>query len=109
MHDCNPLKYDGVLKPYFIPLRALTNVKYVNLIVVGKTMSQTNAANAATRLHPVEFSSGTAGGIFASYMIKNNLESTGDVCENCSNDEYCELQNLIQKYQPIEWDKCLEM
>eukprot|EP00944_MAST-04C_sp_MAST-4C-sp1_P000881 g881.t1 len=107
MHDCKPLQYDGVLKPYFIPLRALTNVKYANLIVAGKTMSQTNAANAATRLHPVEFSSGTSGGIFASYMVKNKVESTGDVCENCSSDEYCELQNLIQKYQPIEWDECL--
>ena len=50
MHDCKPLQYDGVLKPYFIPLRALTNVKYANLIV-AETMSQTNAANAATRLH----------------------------------------------------------
>ena len=37
-------------------------------------------------------------------MIKNKVESTGDVCENCSSDEYCELQNIIQKYQPIEWE-----
>ena len=26
--------------PYFIPLRALTNVKYENLLVAGKTMAQ---------------------------------------------------------------------
>ena len=107
MHDCKPLQYDGALKPYYIPLRALTNVKYANLLVAGKTMSQTNAANAATRFHPVEFSSGTSSGAFAAYMIQNDIPSTGIVCEDCkAKREYCELQRVINKYQPIEWSEC---
>ena len=107
MHDCKPLQYDGALKPYYIPLRALTNVKYANLLVAGKTMSQTNAANAATRFHPVEFSSGTSSGAFAAYMIQNDIPSTGTVCEDCNaKREYCELQRVINKYQPIEWSEC---
>ena len=107
MHDCKPLQYDGVLKPYYIPLRALTNAKYSNLLVAGKTMSQTNAANAATRLHPVEFSSGTSSGAFAAYMIQNGIETTEDVCSDCNaKSEYCKLQEIINKYQPIEWSKC---
>jgi len=39
--------------PYFIPYRALTNKKYENLLVSGRSMSQTFLANAATRVHPV--------------------------------------------------------
>lgn len=107
MHDCKSIQYDGTLKPYYIPLRALTNVKYVNLVVAGKTMSQTNAANAATRLHPVEFSSGTSAGVFAAYMVKNNIKSSKDVCSDCNaGTDYCDLQKTINNYQPMEWSKC---
>jgi hypothetical protein len=49
--------------PYFIALRAMTNRDIDNLIVIGKTMFHTFLINAATRLHPVEFSNGQTGGI----------------------------------------------
>lgn len=34
MHNYYPIL------PYFIPLRAMTNAKYENLVVAGKTMAQ---------------------------------------------------------------------
>ena len=46
------------IKPYFVPFRALTNKKYSNLLVAGKTMAQTFHANSGTRLHPVEWTTG---------------------------------------------------
>ena len=58
MHNCKPLQFAGALKPYYIPLRALTNAKYANLLVAGKTMSQTNAANAATTTRYVIYING---------------------------------------------------
>ena len=48
-------------KPYYIPMRALTNDGAENLLVCGKTMATTFSANSATRLHPDEWSSGVAG------------------------------------------------
>ena len=55
MHDCKPLLH-GV-SPYFYPTRA-DECEVCKFDCSWKTMSQTNAANAATRLHPVEFSRG---------------------------------------------------
>jgi hypothetical protein len=48
-------------KPYYIPMRALTNDGAENLLVCGKTMATTFSTNSATRLHPEEWSSGVAG------------------------------------------------
>ena len=105
LHDCTPVKFAGPLKPYYIPLRALTNNQFANLLVAGKTMAQTNAANAATRLHPVEWSSGTSSGIFAAFLLENDI-STSKVVEECTESDatYCSLQDKIVKYgNPIEW------
>lgn len=46
------------IKPYYVPFRALTNKKFTNLLVAGKTMAQTFHANAGTRLHPIEWTTG---------------------------------------------------
>lgn len=68
IHSISTCKYpDYMLNhnqslPYYIPFRALTSNKYGNLLVAGKTMAQSFLTNAATRLHPVEYSSGTAAG-----------------------------------------------
>ena len=53
-------QYDTL--PFYIPFRALTHHKYGNVLVAGKTMSQSFLANSATRLHPTEWSTGTAAG-----------------------------------------------
>jgi hypothetical protein len=49
--------------PYYIPFRALTHGEAPNLLVAGKTMATTFYANAASRLHPAEWSSGVAAGV----------------------------------------------
>lgn len=56
--------------PSYLPLRALTVDKIPNLLVSGKTMSQSFHANAATRLHPSEWSSGLSAGFIAGYIIE---------------------------------------
>ncbi|MEI8027106.1 MAG: FAD-dependent oxidoreductase [Pseudomonadota bacterium] len=84
--------------PFFIPFRALTNQKIPNLLVAGKTMAQTFHANAATRLQPIEWNSGSAAGTAAAMMIKRNYASTSNVLQNIS-----DLQNEVIKKQPINW------
>jgi hypothetical protein len=49
-------------KPYYIPLRALLVGGAPNLLATGKTMAQSFHANSNTRLHPSEWTSGTAAG-----------------------------------------------
>ena len=78
---------------------------FANLLVSGKTMAQTNAANAATRLHPVEWSSGTSSGVFAAFLLQNNVSIAG-VVQDCtdSSADYCSLQKNVLEYgNPIEW------
>lgn len=86
---------------YYIPFRALTVAESGNLIVAGKSMSQTFWANAATRLHPEEWVTGTAAASAAVLMIQNHWKSTMDVYNNID-----QLQNLLSGpviNQPLEW------
>ncbi|WP_165068658.1 FAD-dependent oxidoreductase [Paludisphaera rhizosphaerae] len=83
--------------PFYIPFRALTNEKYGNLLVAGKTMAQSFLANAATRLHPIEWSTGTAAGVAAADMAKNRL-TTRDELERIES-----LQALVRQKTPTEW------
>jgi uncharacterized protein YfiM (DUF2279 family) len=61
--------------PFTLALRAHTNKTVSNLLVAGKTMAQTFLVNAATRLHPIEFASGTGAGVLASYMQQKKMTS----------------------------------
>jgi hypothetical protein len=83
--------------PFCLPFRALTNETYTNLLVAGKTMAQSFMTNSATRLHPIEWSTGTAGGIAAAEMSKKNWTSR-DAFEHIQ-----ELQELIREKTPIDW------
>lgn len=83
--------------PFLIPFRALTNQKFGNLLVTGKTMAQSFLANAATRLHPIEWSTGTAAGVAAADMVRNGRDSRGEL------DRIEELQALVRQKTPIEW------
>jgi hypothetical protein len=105
IHSLKGCKYKDYMKnieyqtlPFFIPFRAMTNRVYGNLMVSGKTMAQSFMSNAAIRLHPIEFSSGTATGVSAAYMIKNKLRTTRQAYEQIST-----IQKEIQKYTPISW------
>jgi hypothetical protein len=83
--------------PFTIPFRALTSESFDNLLVAGKTMSQSFQANAATRLHPIEWSTGTAAGVAAAVMAKESLTSRqmyGDIHR---------LQSTVGVFTPIDW------
>jgi len=91
------------LAPYYVPFRALTSNDVSNLLVAGKTMAQTFAANSATRLHPVEFSTGVAAGVASALMVITNSNSTLDFYEN----QIEELQQSIQdRHGPLDWLEC---
>jgi len=83
--------------PFYIPFRALTNKDIGNLLVAGKTMAQSFLANSATRLQPIEWSSGTAAGAAAAHMARwalssrSALRAIGDV------------QSLVKARTPIDW------
>lgn len=83
--------------PFCIPFRALTSERYGNLLVAGKTMAQSFLANAATRLHPIEWSSGTAAGVAAAAMSRNAWTSRDAL------NRIGELQALIREKTPIDW------
>lgn len=83
--------------PFYIPFRALTHGKIDNLLVAGKTMAQSFVANSATRLHPIEWSSGTAAGVAAAYMAKAGKTSRETY------DSIAELQEQIRQRTPIDW------
>ena len=63
-------------KPYYLPLRALTNDGADNLLVAGKSMATSFSANSATRLHPEEWSSGTAAGAAAALVATSPTLNT---------------------------------
>ncbi|MDZ4656117.1 MAG: FAD-dependent oxidoreductase [Bythopirellula sp.] len=83
--------------PFYIPFRALTHYRLENLLVAGKTMAQSFLTNSATRLHPTEWSSGTAAGVAAAHMAR-----TGKTAQQTL-DSINELQQLVKKFTPIDW------
>jgi hypothetical protein len=83
--------------PFYIPFRALTNRDFGNLLVAGKTMAQTFLANSATRLHPIEWSTGTAAGVAAAEMAQSGAMSA-DLLERID-----ELQSRIRARTPVDW------
>ncbi len=56
-------------RPFQVPLRALVADEPVNLVATGKAMGTTHLSNGAYRVHPVEWSSGTAAGALAAVSV----------------------------------------
>ncbi len=83
--------------PFCVPFRALTHRELGNLLVVGKTMAQSFLANSATRLHPIEWSTGTAGGVAAAHMARTGRTSREALAA------IGELQDEIRQKTPIDW------
>lgn len=83
--------------PFYIPFRALTNERVGNLLVAGKTMAQSFLANSATRLHPIEWSTGTAAGVVAASMARNNRDS------RAAYQSIETIQQQVQTMTPIDW------
>lgn len=97
-----PSGYTAYPRPFTLPLRSHTNSKVSNLLVAGKTMAQTFHVNSATRLHPIEFASGTGAGALASFMSQSQVTSHFVV----KSQKHIELvQQRIKKYQPLAWSK----
>lgn len=83
--------------PFFLPFRALTSRDVGNLLVAGKTMAQTFMANAATRLQPIEWSSGIGAGAAAAHMWERNQTS-----EQASAGVVA-IQERVRKHAPLQW------
>jgi hypothetical protein len=83
--------------PFYIPFRALTHRDMSNLLVAGKTMAQSFLANSSTRLHPIEWSSGTACGIAAADMARTGRSSAALLAD------IERLQEQVVKATPIDW------
>jgi hypothetical protein len=99
MEGCDYPPYDSLTLPFYIPLRALTNATVVNLLLAGKTMAQTFLANAATRLHPIEFASGIGAGAAASVMVRQELAQTRDLLPFAE-----DVQKIVIRYAPIDFE-----
>lgn len=83
--------------PFYIPFRALTNKDIGNLLVAGKTMAQSFLANSATRLQPIEWSSGTAAGAAAAHMARWALSSRSAL------GVIGDIQSVAKARTPIDW------
>ncbi len=97
MVGCKFPQSGGETLPFYVPFRALTNEGFGNLLMAGKTMAQSFQANSATRLHPIEWSTGTAAGVAAAHMATNGLDSRQALAR------IDELQDLIRAKTPIDW------
>jgi hypothetical protein len=102
--------------PFSIPLKALTNKNIKNLIVAGKTMAQSFAANSATRVHPIEFASGVAAGILAPFALAQMSDVHALIKQDASlpNGFYAAFRNAAKAPSsfsqgsarlPVEWTK----
>ena len=88
-------------QPYYIPFRALMVGDVPNLLVAGKTMSQTFHAQAATRLHPSEWTSGVAAGGAAVFMLRNKLGTTTQALQQVQ--QLRAFLNSSAVGQPLDW------
>ncbi len=57
-------------RPFQLPLSSLVADAPVNLVAAGKTIGTTHLSNGAYRVHPVEWSSGTAAGVLAAVSVR---------------------------------------
>lgn len=83
--------------PFYLPYRALTVDGKDNLLVAGKTMAQTFLANSATRLHPIEWSTGCAAGAAAAHLAATGGSTRDGLAE------IDKIQAIVKKHTPIDW------
>ena len=88
-------------RPYFIPFRALMVDRAPNLLVAGKCMAESFRANANTRLHPSEWTTGVAAGGAAVLMLRKRWASTSDALANIATVR--SFLNSSSVGQPLNW------
>jgi hypothetical protein len=96
---CRYPEYNHLTLPFYLPFRAHTNRDVENLLVTGKTMAQSFLANSATRLQPIEFSSGVGAGAAAAVMTQNRIYATREILT----EKMEEVQTMVRRYAPIDW------
>ncbi len=85
--------------PFYIPLRALASRNVRNLLASGKNMAATYITNSAYRLHPIEWASGSAVGVLAAFMQRENTSAyTLLALESLR-----KIQAAIAQNSPIHW------
>eukprot|EP01001_Neometanema_parovale_P006673 NODE_3021_length_1293_cov_15.050427_g2867_i0.p1 GENE.NODE_3021_length_1293_cov_15.050427_g2867_i0~~NODE_3021_length_1293_cov_15.050427_g2867_i0.p1 ORF type:complete len:164 (+),score=21.04 NODE_3021_length_1293_cov_15.050427_g2867_i0:758-1249(+) len=87
-------------KLFWVPFRALTVESVGNLLLAGKTISQSAHANDATRKHPTEWSTGVAAGGAAVMMVRQQWTARSALLN------IKQLQDFLNSSvvgQPLEW------
>ena len=75
-----------------------------NVFLAGKTMAQTQAANAGTRLQPVEWAMGVAAGVAAAHAVARGVGSARLVAECLASVEsYCGVQQGVADLAALWW------
>jgi len=85
--------------PFYLPYRALGSVNVRNLLAAGKTIAGTFISNAAYRLHPIEWTIGSAAGAAAGLMARDGKSNYAllDI------PALRELQTQVNRNSPISW------
>jgi hypothetical protein len=116
INTCHPPSYMGsaTTVPFYIPFRALTHQDASNLLLAGKTMSQTFYANSASRLHPAEWSSGVAAGAAASLIAACHAQTMSKLLQDATgqldfvqSDEHCKTTAGILGYHITDLQQLL--
>ncbi|MBZ0187253.1 MAG: FAD-dependent oxidoreductase, partial [Candidatus Obscuribacterales bacterium] len=87
--------------PFQIPYGALIPKDAENLLPACKNIGVTHITNGAYRLHPIEWSIGTAAGLLARYSLRHNLQA-GKISKNIHH--LIEIQReLAENGNPLFW------
>ncbi|MGD9680425.1 MAG: FAD-dependent oxidoreductase [Candidatus Obscuribacterales bacterium] len=87
--------------PFQLPYSCLIPLDAENLLPACKNIGVTHITNGAYRLHPIEWSIGTAAGLIARYSIRHNLQP-GKISKNLGN--LIDIQReLAEAGNPLCW------
>eukprot|EP00035_Acanthoeca_spectabilis_P033268 m.22716 g.22716 ORF g.22716 m.22716 type:complete len:852 (+) comp5851_c0_seq1:51-2606(+) len=92
---------DDNVKPFSVPLRALTNAKYdQNFLLAGKTIASSFLVSSAVRLHPGEWATGSAAGAVAATLFKT---ATGVASVLGDPQKLAHVIDVAKKHTPRDW------
>lgn len=89
LHQIKGCKYDDFASkiplPFFIPLRALSNIDISNMLVIGRAIAQDFYVSSATRTPTTEIGIGASSMIIATFMLSSNINSVWNLidCPEC--------------------------
>ena len=89
LHEVKGCKYDDfpskIPLPFFIPLRALSNIDVSNMLVIGRAIAQDFYVSSATRTPTTEIGIGASSMMIASFMVSSKISSVWNLidCPEC--------------------------